>query len=198
MRTPRASSTSAEPLRELANRLPCLATRAPAAEATMAAAVEMLNVPLASPPVPHVSTRGAGRESPGAKTGRACRRIMLAKPVSSSTVTGRRLNVSSRRTISEVSMRPESNSSRTASASRRDSAAPAATLSRSGWVTFIRVSRQMNNQFHFTVCGWNLYGRYGDCETVVLQRLKPNTRRAFHVAAEAATYKTRYFSSAGV
>ena len=54
--TPKASNTSAEPQRELAERLPCFATRAPAAEATIAAAVEMLKVPLSSPPVPQVST----------------------------------------------------------------------------------------------------------------------------------------------
>ncbi len=42
-----ASRTSAEPLLEVTARLPCLATVAPAAAATRAAAVEMLKVPLA-------------------------------------------------------------------------------------------------------------------------------------------------------
>src|SRR5258708_8971840 len=55
--TPKASITSAEPHFELMLRLPCLATRTPAPAATNAVAVEMLNVPLASPPVPLVSTR---------------------------------------------------------------------------------------------------------------------------------------------
>ena len=53
--TPRASSTSAEPERLDTARLPCLATRAPPAAATRAAAVEMLKVPRPSPPVPQVS-----------------------------------------------------------------------------------------------------------------------------------------------
>ena len=56
MRTPRCSRTSAEPQRELIERLPCLATRTPAPATTNAAAVETLKVPEASPPVPQVST----------------------------------------------------------------------------------------------------------------------------------------------
>ncbi len=54
--TPRAASTSALPERLETERLPCLATGTPAAAATRAAAVEMLNVPRPSPPVPQVST----------------------------------------------------------------------------------------------------------------------------------------------
>src|SRR5271157_4294287 len=53
---PSDSSTSALPHLLDTERLPCLATAAPAPEATNAAAVEMLNVPALSPPVPHVST----------------------------------------------------------------------------------------------------------------------------------------------
>ena len=53
---PSASSTSADPAAELAARLPCFATAAPAAAATSAAAVEMLNVFAPSPPVPTMST----------------------------------------------------------------------------------------------------------------------------------------------
>ena len=56
--TPSASSTSADPQRELNERLPCLATRTPAPATTSAAAVETLNVPPPSPPVPQVSTSG--------------------------------------------------------------------------------------------------------------------------------------------
>ena len=56
MFTPKASITSAEPHFELMLRLPCLATRTPAPAVTKAVAVEMLKVPLASPPVPLVST----------------------------------------------------------------------------------------------------------------------------------------------
>ena len=47
---PSSSSTSAEPACELAARLPCFATPAPAAAATSAAAVEMLKVWAPSPP----------------------------------------------------------------------------------------------------------------------------------------------------
>src|SRR5258707_12046366 len=46
--TPRASITSAEPHLEVMPRLPCLATRTPAPAIVSAAAVEILNVPLAS------------------------------------------------------------------------------------------------------------------------------------------------------
>ena len=57
MFTPRAASTSAEPLRLVMPRLPCLATGTPAAAATRAAAVEMLKVCEPSPPVPQVSIK---------------------------------------------------------------------------------------------------------------------------------------------
>ena len=59
MLTERASITSAEPHLEVTLRFPCLATRTPAPAATRAVAVEMLKVPLASPPVPQVSTRAS-------------------------------------------------------------------------------------------------------------------------------------------
>jgi hypothetical protein len=57
MLAPSASSTSALPDFDDTERLPCLATRAPAAAATNIDAVEMLNVCEASPPVPTMSTR---------------------------------------------------------------------------------------------------------------------------------------------
>ena len=53
--TPSASYTSALPHWLETDRLPCFATRSPAAAATSAAADEILNVPDRSPPVPHVS-----------------------------------------------------------------------------------------------------------------------------------------------
>ena len=59
MFTPSASSTSALPDLLDTERLPCLATLAPAAAATKAAAVEMLKVCALSPPVPQVSSRCA-------------------------------------------------------------------------------------------------------------------------------------------
>ena len=61
MRTPSASSTSAEPDFDVIARLPCLATGTPAAATTSAAVVEMLNVPEPSPPVPTTSIVPVGR-----------------------------------------------------------------------------------------------------------------------------------------
>ena len=84
MRMPRASSTSAEPDLEVIARLPCLATGTPAAATTSADAVEMLNVPLPSPPVPTTSTVPSGAST---RTTRS--RIAVAKPASSSTVSPR-------------------------------------------------------------------------------------------------------------
>ena len=81
IRTPSASSRSAEPQIDDAARLPCLATGTPAPATTIAATVEMLNVPLRSPPVPHVSTTGAG-----GSTGFANPSIVSASPSISSTV----------------------------------------------------------------------------------------------------------------
>ena len=81
MFTPSASSTSAEPDRVVAERLPCLATRQPAPAAISAAAVEMLNV-VGPPPVPAVSTRPSRETS----TGAARPRIVRARPVISATV----------------------------------------------------------------------------------------------------------------
>src|SRR4029079_11926051 len=65
--TPSAASTSAEPEREEIERLPCLATGTPAPATTNAVQVEMLCVPLASPPVPQVSMAPSG-----ARTVTAC------------------------------------------------------------------------------------------------------------------------------
>ena len=57
IRTPSASRTSAEPHLDVNDRLPCLATTAPAPAATSAAAVETLKVETVPPPVPQVSMR---------------------------------------------------------------------------------------------------------------------------------------------
>jgi hypothetical protein len=100
---PRASTTSAEPHFELMLRLPCLATRTPAPAVTSAVAVEILNVPLASPPVPLVSisdsmprdsAASASRPVPLTSSasvprignGAAAPRIASANPTISSTV----------------------------------------------------------------------------------------------------------------
>src|SRR6185295_12087305 len=80
--TPSASRRSELPHFELAARLPCLATRTPQEATTIAATVEMLNVPSPSPPVPHVS-----RTTPGPASTRTARwRIARAQPAISSTV----------------------------------------------------------------------------------------------------------------
>src|ERR1700674_4597270 len=81
MSTPSASSTSALPHRLDAARFPCFATGVPAPAATSAAAVEILNVPARSPPVPQVSIAPGGRSS-----GVACARIEATKAVISSTL----------------------------------------------------------------------------------------------------------------
>ena len=96
MFTPKASITSADPHFEVRLRLPCLATRTPAPAVTNAEALEILKVPLASPPVPQVST-SASRPvplrssapavlSPQGGSGVAAVRIASAKPTISSTV----------------------------------------------------------------------------------------------------------------
>ena len=79
--TPKASSTSALPHWLVALRLPCLATVTPAAAATMADPVEMLNVFEKSPPVPQVSMAPGG-----AATGTAAARMARAKPRISSSL----------------------------------------------------------------------------------------------------------------
>src|SRR5215210_3724740 len=81
MRTPSASSTSAEPHWLVAERLPCLASFAPAAAAISAAVVDTLKVG-EPPPVPAVSTRS----STPASTLTASSRIVRARPAISETV----------------------------------------------------------------------------------------------------------------
>src|SRR5207247_2067485 len=74
-------------------RLPCLATLRPAPATTNAVAVEMLNVPEASPPVPQVSTSisrsvpvSPATSSARVRTRATLPRMTWAKPISSSTV----------------------------------------------------------------------------------------------------------------
>ena len=75
------SRTSAEPHMLETERLPCLATLAPAAAARMAAPVEMFTDPMPSPPVPTMSTR-----FPSAATGTAFLSMARANPMISSGV----------------------------------------------------------------------------------------------------------------
>src|SRR6266849_4014305 len=96
--TPSVSTTSAEPQSDAAvrpdiERLPCLATLRPAPATTNAVAVEMLNVPEASPPVPQVSTSISrsvpvrpATSSARVRTRATLLRMTWAKPISSSTV----------------------------------------------------------------------------------------------------------------
>src|SRR3954447_23062921 len=84
MRTPSASSTSAEPDSPVAERLPCLATTQPAPAAISAAVVETLKVGR-PPPVPAVSM-SSSRVVGDVSTGVASSRIVVASPTSSSTV----------------------------------------------------------------------------------------------------------------
>ena len=83
--TPSVSSTSADPDLEETDRLPCLATVAPAPAATREAVVEMLKVLAPSPPVPQRSMACGSSHS----TSMAKSRIVLVKPTSSSRVSSR-------------------------------------------------------------------------------------------------------------
>ncbi|MFN7916955.1 MAG: hypothetical protein U0Q55_16550 [Vicinamibacterales bacterium] len=74
--TPSTSNTSALPERLETERLPCFATRTPAAASTIAEQVEMLNVPDRSPPVPQVSNTGSNRRD----SDTAWARIVRARP----------------------------------------------------------------------------------------------------------------------
>lgn len=82
MLTPKASSTSALPALPEAERLPCLATRTEAADEIIAEAVEILNLWMPEPPVPHVSSRRAF----SVRTGVPKPLMASANPVISSTV----------------------------------------------------------------------------------------------------------------
>ena len=82
MLTPSSARTSAEPLRLVMLRLPCLATGTPAAAATMAAVVLMLKRVEPPPPVPQVSSNSVW----WLRMGVMCRRRAVAAPAISSTV----------------------------------------------------------------------------------------------------------------
>ena len=95
MFTPNSTSTSADPVLLVILRLPCFATEIPAAAATIAAAVLMLNVPLPSPPVPHVSTRSWRSDVIVVM----CLRIARAAPATSSAVSPFSLSFSNKEAI---------------------------------------------------------------------------------------------------
>src|SRR3990170_7711378 len=127
MLTPRAASTSAEPEREEIDRLPCLATGTPAPATTKAAQVEILCVPLASPPVPQVSMAPSG-----ARTLTARARMARAAPAISSTVSPRaRIPISNAPTCTSVAA-PDMISAKISAASFSVNVSPAAILRRAG------------------------------------------------------------------
>ena len=108
MATPNSDSTSAEPLWLVARRLPCLATFTPPAAITIAAAVEMLNVPLCDPPVPQVSMTPSKPWS----IVTMCDRIDRAAPTNSSTLTPLSAMAVSQSTITSRGTSPSSIASR--------------------------------------------------------------------------------------
>src|SRR5215469_7826559 len=125
--TPSAVSTSAAPERDDKARLPCFATGTPAPATISAAQVEMLNEPEASPPVPTTSIA-----SGGACTRSILARITLTAPVISSTLSPRTRNAINSAPICDGVASPDIICSKAAAASSRVSAAPVATLARSG------------------------------------------------------------------
>ena len=122
MATPSAASRSAEPEREESARLPCLATGTPQPAATSAAAVEMLKVPFASPPVPQVSMAPSGASMLSARA-----RIACAPPVISSTVSPRTRSAMRKPPICDGVASPAIIASKAARDSSTLSAAPLAT-----------------------------------------------------------------------
>src|ERR687890_2025909 len=125
---PRASRTSAEPAWLVAARLPCLAITTPAPRATNAAAVEILMVPFASPPVPQVSTTPTGAATFSEK-----RRMARAKPTISPTDSPRTRRAVNRAAVTAGLTVPSMISSSARSDSPAESGSPAA--------AFLRVSR---------------------------------------------------------
>ena len=131
--TPKCSRTSAEPVLLETARLPCFATGRPAAATTIAVAVEILNVPEPSPPVPQVSTIGAETD---ACNGTIRRFSASTTPMISSAV-GSRL------------AEPDSQSSKSASGIRSSS-----TASRRSVIVFR--SSGFPSRLASTTCCWSL------------------------------------------
>ena len=125
MFTPSAASTSELPDLDDAARLPCLATGTPQAATTMAAPVDTLNVPEASPPVPQVSIVPAG-----ASTRTALARMTVAAPVISSTVSPRTRRPIRKAPICAGVASPDIITSKAASACARARLPPDATCAR--------------------------------------------------------------------
>src|SRR3954463_13380596 len=123
MRDPSASSTSADPERQVAERLPCFATLQPAPAATKAAVVETLKVGR-PPPVPAVSTT-----SPATSPFAARSRMVRARPAISATVSPLVRNPIRNPAVSGSEALPAMTSWRTREASSADRSSPAASRS---------------------------------------------------------------------
>ena len=127
--TPLASRISAAPTVPDAARLPCLATLTPTAAAVSADAVEMLKVPMPSPPVPTTSTR-----SPSVGTRNALARITLAMPVISSTDSPFIRSATRKAPICEGAASPVMISSATPAASSWVSVPPNVSFRNASWI----------------------------------------------------------------
>ena len=127
---PSASSTSAEPEADETARLPCFATPAPAAAATIAAAVEMLIVLAPSPPVPAVSTRS----SRCGRTRNTCSRIASAQPVISSAVSPLSRSATRKPPICASVASPRMISSITSCACDRGRERPSSSSASAAWI----------------------------------------------------------------
>src|SRR5437868_5365969 len=125
--TPSAAKTSAAPDFDEKARLPCFATGTPQPATTSALAVEMLNVPELSPPVPTVSIVPGG-----ASIASALARMMRAAPVISSTLSPRTRSAIKKAPICDGVALPLMMISKAASASLSLRRRPAATAASSG------------------------------------------------------------------
>src|SRR5439155_627992 len=190
MFTPRASITSAEPFFELMLRLPCFATRTPAPATTNAVAVEMLNVALAEPPVPQVST-SASRQVPLTSTvelrwrfnGVAAARMASANPTISSTVSPFMCSATSRAAICASVHLPDRISAVTARAPSRDSDSRQSAMRCSA-------SRIMGAGIRVALWADWAIGRRTDFRRLVLHRLRerqhvPNAPEGCHFIGRA-------------
>jgi len=128
--TPSCSRTSALPHCVVNERLPCLAIRTPAPEASSAAAVEMLKVGTAPPPVPQVSTRSSA-EATGRRT--IAPRSARAAPVTSSAVSPFTRRPISSAAICEAVASPRMMISKALVASSASSESPKATRRIAAW-----------------------------------------------------------------
>src|SRR5512134_3902618 len=152
--TPSATNTSAEPEREEIERLPCLATGTPAPATTKAAQVEMLWVPLASPPVPQVSMAPSGALTLMARAFSA-----RAAPAISSTVSPRTRSPISRAPICASVAAPDIMSPKASAASLSLRVSPSATRRRMGRRSASSVMLAVERLEDTGGCSWRFAAR---------------------------------------